>query len=62
MKKPSTPTPAAPRAKNSTYSRLPAELVPAPPGNCTLCVASKITGYPVERIIGKERISTTKLL
>ena len=35
---------------------------PIPPGCCTECVASKTTGYPVLAIIGKLRISTTRLL
>ena len=42
---------------------LPARgFTPAPPGSCTECVASKITGQPVRFMIGIERMSATRLL
>ena len=40
----SMPTPTAARTRYSTYSRLPEDDVPLPPGSCTLCVPSKTTG------------------
>jgi len=42
--------------------RLPARSVAAPPGNCTLWVASKTTGQPESRMILSPRMSTTRLL
>ena len=44
MKSASTPAPTAARVRYSTYSRLPEDAVPRPPGICTLWVASKTTG------------------
>jgi hypothetical protein len=49
MKTPATPTATAARASTGTNSRSPPEDVPCPPGCCTECVASKITGAPVAR-------------
>ena len=35
---------------------------PCPPGCCTECVASKITGAPVSAMIGSARMSDTSVL
>ena len=43
-------------------ARCPADLSPPPPGSCTECVASKITGKPNDFMIGIERMSATRLL
>jgi hypothetical protein len=40
----------------------PPKRAPAPPGNCTLWVASKTTGQPASRMIFRPRMSTTRLL
>src|SRR5262245_65089316 len=57
MKTPATPTATAARARTGTNSRWPPDDVPCPPGCCTECVASKITGAPVSRRrIGSARI------
>src|SRR5580704_13485011 len=57
---PSTPTAAPARASGSMNSGWPPLDFPSPPGSCTECVTSKTTGQPVFRMIGKERISTTR--
>ena len=49
------PTPAQTHVAHSDRS-------PPAPGNCTECVASKITGNTDLRMIGIERISATRLL
>src|SRR3990167_8417988 len=43
----SQPAAMAQRERSGIYSLCPPEAVPSPPGCWTLCVASKITGYPV---------------
>ena len=63
MNTPATPTATAARASTGTNSRSPPEAVPCPPGCCTECVASKITGAPVSRArIGSARMSDTSVL
>src|ERR1700761_5472203 len=63
MKTPATPTATAARASTGTNSRSPPEEAPLPPGCCTECVASKITGAPVVRAkIGSARMSDTSVL
>ncbi|MND58932.1 hypothetical protein D3C80_501060 [compost metagenome] len=58
----STPTATAARARTGTNSRCPPEDVPWPPGCCTLWVASKTMGQPISRMIGKDRMSLTRVL
>jgi hypothetical protein len=62
MNKPSAPAATAQRASTGANCRWPADLSPPPPGSCTECVASKITGKPNCRRIGIERMSATRLL
>ena len=62
MKTPATPTATAARASTGTNSRSPPDDVPCPPGCCTECVASKITGAPVRAMIGSARMSETSVL
>src|ERR1035441_8289784 len=56
------PTATAARASGAMNSGCPLDAAPAPPGNCTECVASNTTGQPPSRIIFNPRISTTRLL
>src|ERR1019366_2269281 len=56
------PTATAARASGAMNSGCPLDPAPAPPGNCTECVASNTTGQPASRIIFNPRISTTRLL
>src|ERR1035438_10745843 len=56
------PTATAARASGAMNSGCPLDAAPAPPGNCTECVASNTTGQPASRIIFNPRISTTRLL
>ena len=46
QKTPLTPAATAARANIGTNSRWPPDVPPSPPGCCTECVASNITGYP----------------
>ena len=62
MNRPATPTATAARASTGTKLRSPPEAVPWPPGCCTACVASKITGQPIRAMIGSARMSTTRVL
>src|ERR1039457_6458597 len=59
---PSMPTATAARARGAMNSGWPLDAAPAPPGSCTLCVASKTTGQPASRIVLRPRMSTTRLL
>ena len=52
---------AGPGQRVDVLGRPPVTPSPAP-GNCRLCVTSKTTGTPSARIIGKARMSTTRLL
>ena len=56
------PTATAARDSTGTNSRWPPDLPPAPPGSCTLWVASNTTGQPVSRMTLSERMSDTRLL
>ena len=58
MKSASMPIAAAARMSGRTNERSPPLHVPLPPGFCTLCVASNMTGTPSERMTGSERKST----
>ena len=61
MNTPSTPAATPAEASGSMNSAWPA-VTPSPaPGSCRLCVTSKTTGTPRLRIIGKARMSTTRL-
>lgn len=62
MKTPATPTATAARASVGTNRRSPPDEAPCPPGCCTACVASKITGQPIWLMIGSARMSTTSVL
>src|SRR5690606_31735628 len=62
MKMPEMPTAIAARDSTGTNSRWPPLLPPAPPGSCTLWVASNTTGQPVSRITARLRMSLTRLL
>ena len=53
---------SAARASTGANSRSPPEALPCPPGNCTECVASNTTGYPVRAMMGRDRKSVTSML
>ncbi len=62
MKTASTPQATPARASGSMNSDCPPVALPNPPGSCRLCVTSKTTGAPKARMMGNERMSTTRLL
>jgi hypothetical protein len=62
MKTAATPTATAARARAGANSRCPPDEVPWPPGCCTEWVASKTTGQPVLAMMGKARMSVTRVL
>ena len=57
-----TPTATAARARDRNEFPVPPADAPCPPGCCTECVASKMTGAPSPAMIGSARMSETSVL